>query len=235
MSDLVVSNLYTAYDRADVLSGVSLTAHTGQITCILGANGAGKSTLIRSILGLTRPRVGSIRFGGHELIGRATHDIVALGIACIPEGRKVFPRLTVTENLLTGAYRERSRAIIRERIERVYATFPRLRERAGQLAGTMSGGEQAMLSIGRGLMAAPRLLIIDEPSLGLSPLFVRENFRVIRDLNGAGGTILLVEQNVKQTLAIAHAGCVLSQGRVVAQGSADALRDNVEVQRAYFG
>jgi branched-chain amino acid transport system ATP-binding protein len=235
MSDLVVSNLYTAYDRADVLSGVSLTAHTGQITCILGANGAGKSTLIRSVLGLTRPRAGSIRFRGHELIGRATHDIVALGIACIPEGRKVFPRLTVTENLLTGAYRERSRAIIRERIERVYATFPRLRERAGQLAGTMSGGEQAMLSIGRGLMAAPRLLIIDEPSLGLSPLFVRENFRVIRDLNGAGVTILLVEQNVKQTLTIAHAGCVLSQGRVVAQGSADALRDNVEVQRAYFG
>jgi branched-chain amino acid transport system ATP-binding protein len=214
---------------------VSLAVQPGRITCILGANGAGKSTLIRSVLGLTRPRAGSIRFCGQELIGRATHAIVALGIACIPEGRKVFPKLTVTENLLTGAYRERSSALIRQRIDRVYSTFPRLRERAGQLAGTMSGGEQAMLSIGRGLMAEPRLLIIDEPSLGLSPLFVRENFRVIRDLNAAGVTILLVEQNVKQTLAIAHAGYVLSQGRVVAQGTAEALRDNVEVQRAYFG
>jgi branched-chain amino acid transport system ATP-binding protein len=235
MNELVVQDLHTAYDRADVLAGVSLNVRVGEITCILGANGAGKSTLIRSILGLTRPRAGSIRFGEHELIGRPTHEIVALGIACIPEGRKVFPRLSVLENLRTGAYRERSQALVRERTERVFGIFPRLRERAAQLAGTMSGGEQAMLSIGRGLMADPRLLIIDEPSLGLSPLFVRENFRVIRSLNQAGVTILLVEQNVKQTLAIAHAGYVLSQGRVVAHGTAQTLRDNVEVQRAYFG
>jgi branched-chain amino acid transport system ATP-binding protein len=235
MSALVVRDLHTAYDRADVLSGVSIDVEPGRITCILGANGAGKSTLIRSVLGLTRPRAGSIRFGDQELVGLPTHEIVSLGIACIPEGRKVFPKLTVIENLRTGAYRERSTAVIAQRIERVFATFPRLRERAGQLAGTMSGGEQAMLSIGRGLMAEPRLLIIDEPSLGLSPLFVRENFRVIRALNEAGVTILLVEQNVKQTLSISHAGYVLSQGRVVAQGSAEALRDNVEVQRAYFG
>ena len=235
MSALVVRDLHTAYDRADVLSGVSLTVEAGRITCILGANGAGKSTVIRSVLGLTRPRAGSIRFEDRELVGLPTHAIVSLGIACIPEGRKVFPKLTVIENLRTGAYRERSSAVIAQRIERVFATFPRLRERAGQLAGTMSGGEQAMLSIGRGLMAEPRLLIIDEPSLGLSPLFVRENFRVIRELNQAGVTILLVEQNVKQTLAISHTGYVLSQGRVVAQGSAEALRDNVEVQRAYFG
>jgi branched-chain amino acid transport system ATP-binding protein len=235
MSELKVENLTTAYDRADVLSGVSVTAHSGQITCILGANGAGKTTLIRSVLGLTPPREGSIRFAGHELVGRPTHEVVSLGIACIPEGRKVFPRLTVTENLLTGAYRERRRAVVQQRIDRVYSIFPRLRERAGQLAGTMSGGEQAMLSIGRGLMADPQLLIIDEPSLGLSPLFVRENFRVIRELNQAGVSILLVEQNVKQTLAIAHAGYVLSQGRVVAHGTAEALRDNIEVQRAYFG
>jgi branched-chain amino acid transport system ATP-binding protein len=235
MSELKVENLTTAYDRADVLSGVSVTAHSGQITCILGANGAGKTTLIRSVLGLTRPREGSIRFAGQELVGRPTHEVVSLGIACIPEGRKVFPRLTVTENLLTGAYRERRRAVVQQRIDRVYSIFPRLRERAGQLAGTMSGGEQAMLSIGRGLMADPQLLIIDEPSLGLSPLFVRENFRVIRELNQAGVSILLVEQNVKQTLAIAHAGYVLSQGRVVAHGTAEALRDNIEVQRAYFG
>jgi branched-chain amino acid transport system ATP-binding protein len=235
MSELKVENLTTAYDRADVLSGVSVTAHSGQITCILGANGAGKTTLIRSVLGLTPPREGSIRFAGHELVGRPTHEVVSLGIACIPEGRKVFPRLTVTENLLTGAYRERRSAVVQQRIDRVYSIFPRLRERAGQLAGTMSGGEQAMLSIGRGLMADPQLLIIDEPSLGLSPLFVRENFRVIRELNQAGVSILLVEQNVKQTLAIAHAGYVLSQGRVVAHGTAKALRDNIEVQRAYFG
>jgi branched-chain amino acid transport system ATP-binding protein len=235
MSELKVENLTTAYDRADVLSGVSVTAHSGQITCILGANGAGKTTLIRSVLGLTPPREGSIRFAGHELVGRPTHEVVSLGIACIPEGRKVFPRLTVTENLLTGAYRERRSAVVQQRIDRVYSIFPRLRERAGQLAGTMSGGEQAMLSIGRGLMADPQLLIIDEPSLGLSPLFVRENFRVIRELNQAGVSILLVEQNVKQTLAIAHAGYVLSQGRVVAHGTAEALRDNIEVQRAYFG
>jgi len=235
MSELQVENLTTAYDRADVLSGVSVTAHSGQITCILGANGAGKTTLIRSVLGLTPPRGGSIRFAGQELVGRPTHEVVSLGIACIPEGRKVFPRLTVTENLLTGAYRERRRAVVQQRIDRVYSIFPRLRERAEQLAGTMSGGEQAMLSIGRGLMADPQLLIIDEPSLGLSPLFVRENFRVIRELNQAGVSILLVEQNVKQTLAIAHAGYVLSQGRVVAHGTAEALRDNIEVQRAYFG
>jgi branched-chain amino acid transport system ATP-binding protein len=235
MSELIVEGLYTAYDRVDVLSGVSLAVRTGQITCILGANGAGKSTLIRSVLGLTRPRAGSIRFGQHELVGRATHDIVALGVACIPEGRKVFPKLSVRENLLAGAYRVRDQDVVRERIAKVYGVFPRLRERAGQLAGTMSGGEQAMLSIGRGLMADPRLLIVDEPSLGLSPLFVRENFRVIRALNEAGVTILLVEQNVKQTLAIAHAGYVLSQGRVVAHGTAAELRDNLEVRRAYFG
>jgi branched-chain amino acid transport system ATP-binding protein len=235
MTELVVQDLTTAYDRADVLSGVSVTARRGEITCILGANGAGKTTLIRSVLGLTRPRAGSVRFGRHELVGRPTHEVVSLGIACIPEGRKVFPRLTVTENLLTGAYRERRREVVQQRINRVYSIFPRLHERASQLAGTMSGGEQAMLSIGRGLMADPQLLIVDEPSLGLSPLFVRENFRVIRELNQAGVTILLVEQNVKQTLAIAHAGYVLSQGRVVAHGTAEALRDNIEVQRAYFG
>jgi branched-chain amino acid transport system ATP-binding protein len=174
-------------------------------------------------------------FDGAELAGRATHEIVARGIACIPEGRKVFPKMTVNENLLVGAYREGNKDVIRSRMEQVYATFPRLRERRAQLAGTMSGGEQAMLSIGRGLMAAPKLLIIDEPSLGLSPLFVKENFNVIRHVNEMGVTVLLVEQNVKQTLAIAHRGYVLSQGRVVAEGSAEELRDNDQVRRAYFG
>jgi len=235
VAELRIQDIFTAYDQADVLSGVSLNASAGSITCILGSNGAGKTTLIRSVLGLTPPRSGSITFGDTDLVGRPTHQIVALGIACIPEGRKVFPKMTVSENLSVGAYREAKQDAVRTRMEQVYATFPRLLERRGQLAGTMSGGEQAMLSIGRGLMAGPKLLIIDEPSLGLSPLFVKENFNVIRRVNETGVSVLLVEQNVKQTLAIAHRGYVLSQGRVVAQGSAEELRDNDQVRQAYFG
>ena len=235
MSELIVEDLYTAYGRADVLSGVSIRARPGEITCILGANGAGKSTLIRSILGLTPPRRGRILFEGQDLVGRPTHEIIAHGIACIPEGRKVFPKMSVYENLLAGAYRQHDPRAVTSRIEQVYGVFPRLRERAAQLAGTLSGGEQAMLSIGRGLVANPRLLIVDEPSLGLAPLLVKENFGVIRGVSETGVTVLLVEQNVKQTLAISHRGYVLSQGRVVAQGTAEALRGDREVQRAYFG
>jgi len=235
VSDLRVTELTAGYDRADVLHGVSVHARAGEVTCILGSNGAGKSTLIRSVLGLTPARSGSIRLGDTELTGRPTHAIVSFGIACIPEGRKVFPRMSVRENLLAGAYRVRARDEVRDSLEQVFATFPRLRERAEQLAGTMSGGEQAMLSIGRGLMSRPKLLIIDEPSLGLSPLFVKENFNVIRRVNETGVTVLLVEQNVKQTLAISHRGYVLAQGRVVAEGDAARLRDDPEVQRAYFG
>jgi len=235
VAELRIRDIYTAYDQADVLSGVSLNAPAGGITCILGSNGAGKTTLIRSVLGLTPPRSGSITYDGTDLVGRPTHEIVALGIACIPEGRKVFPKMTVSENLSVGAYRETNKDAIRARMDQVYATFPRLLERRSQLAGTMSGGEQAMLSIGRGLMAGPKLLIIDEPSLGLSPLFVKENFNVIQRVNETGVSVLLVEQNVKQTLAIAHRGYVLSQGRVVAQGSAEQLRNNDQVRQAYFG
>jgi len=235
VAELRIRDIYTAYDQADVLSGVSLNAPAGGITCILGSNGAGKTTLIRSVLGLTPPRSGSVTYDGTDLVGRPTHEIVALGIACIPEGRKVFPKMTVSENLSVGAYRETNKDAIRARMDQVYATFPRLLERRSQLAGTMSGGEQAMLSIGRGLMAGPKLLIIDEPSLGLSPLFVKENFNVIQRVNETGVSVLLVEQNVKQTLAIAHRGYVLSQGRVVAQGSAEQLRNNDQVRQAYFG
>jgi branched-chain amino acid transport system ATP-binding protein len=235
LAELQIDNLFAAYDRADVLSGVSLTAQARAITCLLGSNGAGKTTLIRAVLGLTPPRSGRVRFDGQELTTLPTHEIVRLGIACIPEGRKVFPKMSVRENLLVGAYGEPDQATIETRISQVWEVFPRLRERAGQLAGTMSGGEQAMLSIGRGLMASPRLLIIDEPSLGLSPLLVKENFQVIQRVNQMGVTVLLVEQNVKQTLAIAHYGYVLSQGRVVAEGTARALATNPEVQQAYFG
>jgi branched-chain amino acid transport system ATP-binding protein len=234
MSKLQIRNLRTGYDKVDVLHDVSIDVAPGKITCILGANGAGKSTLIRSILGLTLPRAGQVLWDGADLTGEKTHRIIARGIACIPEGRKVFPRMSVEENLMLGAYLEKGGAQLRERIERVYKIFPRLRERARQFAGTMSGGEQAMVSIGRGLMAAPRLLLIDEPSLGLSPLFVKENFKVIKQINELGTTVLLVEQNAHQTLAISHYGYVLSQGRVVASGTAQQLADNNDVRAAYF-
>jgi branched-chain amino acid transport system ATP-binding protein len=232
---LQLRGIYTAYDKADVLTDVSLSVESGRITCILGSNGSGKSTLIRSILGLTRPRLGTVRLGEQDITRLPTHLINKAGIACIPEGRKVFPKLTVEENLLVGAYRERDKATIQQRLGRVYEIFPRLRERVRQLGGTMSGGEQAMLSIGRGLMSAPKLLLIDEPSLGLSPLFVQETFNVIQRINDSGVTVLLVEQNVHQTLAIAHYGYVLMQGRVVASGTTESLRGNEEVQKAYFG
>src|SRR5881275_718909 len=235
MEELRVENVFTAYDRADVLQDVSLTVERGTITCLLGSNGSGKTTLIRSILGLTPPRRGRVVFGDRDLTRLPTHGIVALGIAAIPEGRKVFPRCTVLENLLLGAYLETDAAVIRQRLERVFAVFPRLAERREQLAGTMSGGEQAMVSIGRGLMGAPKLLLIDEPSLGLSPLFVQENFAVLRKVNESGVTVFLVEQNVHQTLAIAHDGYVLSKGRVVARGTARELLENDEVRKAYFG
>ena len=232
---LEIAEVFTGYDRADVLQGVSLTVEPGSITCLLGSNGSGKTTLIRSILGLTLPRAGRIVFDGSEITRLPTHKVIAAGIACIPEGRKVFPKLTVEENLRVGAYQEPSEAVTRARIEEIYGTFPRLAERRAQIAGTMSGGEQAMISIGRGLMRAPKLLLVDEPSLGLSPLLVKENFNIIRAINERGITVFLVEQNVHQTLAISHYGYVLSKGRVVAAGRPDELADRAEVREAYFG
>jgi branched-chain amino acid transport system ATP-binding protein len=232
---LELSDITTAYSKADVLNGVSLTVEPGRITCLLGSNGSGKTTLIRSILGLTPPRAGQVRFDGADITGFATHRIIAAGIACIPEGRKVFPKLTVAENLRIGAYQERSADAVASRFEEIYRLFPRLAERKNQLAGTMSGGEQAMVSIGRGLMRAPKILLIDEPSLGLSPRFVKDNFRIIQDISARGITVFLVEQNVHQTLAISHYGYVLSKGRVVAAGTAAELADRSEVREAYFG
>jgi len=232
---LDIEGVFTAYGKADVLEGVSLEVEPGRITCLLGTNGSGKTTLIRSILGLTRPRAGRIRFDGADITALPTHKVIAAGVACIPEGRKVFPKLTVEENLRLGAYQEASKAVARERMEEIYRQFPRLAERRTQLAGTMSGGEQAMISIGRGLMRAPKLLLIDEPSLGLSPLLVRENFNIIREISERGITVFLVEQNVRQTLAISHYGYVLSKGRVVASGTPAELADRSEVREAYFG
>src|ERR1700756_1229771 len=232
---LEIEGVHTAYDKADVLEGVSLKIEPGRITCLLGSNGSGKTTLIRSILGLTPPRAGRIALDGQDITALPTHKVIAAGVACIPEGRKVFPKLTVEENLRLGAYQEPSEAVTQERMAEIFRLFPRLAERRMQLAGTMSGGEQAMVSIGRGLMRAPKLLLIDEPSLGLSPLFVMENFAVIRRINEQGVTVFLVEQNVHQTLAIAHRGYVLSQGRVVGQGTAAELLRDEQVRAAYFG
>jgi len=232
---LEIDGVTTAYDKADVLQGVSLSVASGGITCLLGSNGSGKTTLVRSILGLTPPRTGRIIFDGTDVTRTPTHKIVAAGVACIPEGRKVFPKLTVEENLRVGAYQETSDAVVKERMADILRIFPRLAERRTQLAGTMSGGEQAMVSIGRGLMCAPKLLLIDEPSLGLSPRLVKENFNVIRQINERGITVFLVEQNVHQTLAISHHGYVLSKGQVAAAGTPDELRSREEVREAYFG
>ena len=232
---LDIQGLTAGYDRANVLEEVSLTIEPGRITCLLGSNGSGKTTLIRSILGLTVPRSGRVVFDGADITGLATHKVIAAGVACIPEGRKVFPKFSVEENLRLGAYQETSDDVTQQRMSEIYRLFPRLAERRAQLAGTMSGGEQAMVSIGRGLMRAPKLLLIDEPSLGLSPLFVKENFNVIRQINERGITIFLVEQNVRQTLGISHYGYVLSKGRVVASGTSAELASRDEVREAYFG
>jgi len=232
---LTVEGLRVGYDRADVLEDVSLTVAPASITCLLGSNGSGKTTLIRAILGLTRSRRGKVLFDDLDLTNRPTHEIVACGVACIPEGRKVFPKLSVLENLRVGAYLETRREVIFRRLEQVFAWFPRLAERRHQLGGTLSGGEQAMLSIGRGLMSAPRILLVDEPSLGLSPLLVKENFGILQRINREGVTVFLVEQNVHQTLEIAHRGFVLSKGRVVSSGTPAELLADPRMREAYFG
>jgi branched-chain amino acid transport system ATP-binding protein len=232
---LSVIGLAAGYDRADVLKDVAVEVKPGTVTCILGANGAGKSTLIRAILGLNRVRRGEVYFGGDSIANMATHKIAALGIATVPEGNRVLPRMTVLDNLKVGGLLVRDPRRVAARMEELFETFPRLRERSGQLAGTLSGGERSMLSIARGLMNDPELVVFDEPSLGLSPLFVSEVFGIVRRLKAAGRSILLVEQNVRQTLDVADYGYVLVQGRVVAEGDAESLKQNAELHKAYFG
>ena len=223
------------YDRADVLKGVTVEVKPGTVTCILGANGAGKSTLIRTILGLNRVRKGEVYFGGDAIANMPTHKIAALGIATVPEGNRVLPRMTVLDKLKVGGLLMRDSRRVAARMEELFETFPRLRERRGQLAGTLSGGERSMLSIARGLMTDPELVVFDEPSLGLSPLFVSEVFGIVRRLKASGLSILLVEQNVCQTLDVADYGYVLVQGQVVAEGDAESLKQNAELHKAYFG
>ena len=232
---LITENISAAYGSARVLNAVSIAAKPGAITCILGANGAGKTSLIRAIIGLLPASAGRIVLDGEPLSGLSPHARIGRGVGCVPEGRKLFPKMTVEENLRVGAYLVADKRLIGQRLDRVYQTFPRLAERRQQFAGTMSGGEQAMVSIGRALMSEPRILLIDEPSLGLSPALVRDSFAIIREINKTGVSILLVEQNVRQTLAIADYGYVISQGSVVAHGTSEHLLGDEEMKKAYFG
>ncbi len=231
---LEVGDLEAGYGAVTVLRGLSMTVAAGEIVAVLGANGVGKSTLNNTLSALIRPNRGTIRFDGADISAASPAQVVAAGLIQVPEGRRVFPDLSVRENLLLGSYR-RGRARRDENIERICTVFPRLRERFGQAAGTLSGGEQQMLAIGRGLMAEPRLLILDEPSLGLSPLLVEEMFALIRSINAQGLSILLVEQNVAQTLEIAHRAYVLEQGRFVMAGPSAELADDPGLRRSYLG
>ena len=231
---LEVVALHAGYGPIEVLRGIDLTVAAGEIVALLGSNGAGKSTLNNNISGLYRSFGGTIRFDGKDITEAPSMRIVEAGLVQVPEGRRVFPNLTVRDNLELGSYR-RGKPARAQNLERVLATFPRLRERLRQAAGTLSGGEQQMLAIGRGLMAEPRLLILDEPSLGLSPLLVEEMFALIGRLNAHGLSILLVEQNVMQSLTIAHRAYVLENGRIALQGPAADLANHPDLRRSYLG
>jgi branched-chain amino acid transport system ATP-binding protein len=231
---LEVAALRAGYGPIEVLRGIDLTVAAGEIVALLGSNGAGKSTLNNNISGLYRPFGGTIRFDGKDIAGTPSMQIVEAGLVQVPEGRRVFPNLTVRDNLELGSYR-RGKPARAQNLERVLTTFPRLRERLRQAAGTLSGGEQQMLAIGRGLMAEPRLLILDEPSLGLSPLLVEEMFALIGRLNADGLSILLVEQNVMQSLTIAHRAYVLENGRIALQGPAAELAEHPDLRKSYLG
>ena len=232
---LTIDGLATAYGKIEALKGVSLQANAGQVTCLLGPNGAGKSTLMLTIAGILKPKAGSIRFEDEELVGKSCADIVARGLALVPENRLVFPALTVRENLMAGAYRRRDRAAIRDDIDKMFVRFPRLKERVDQLAGTLSGGEQQMLAVARALMSRPRLLLMDEPSVGLAPLVVAEIFQIIRQLHSEGVTIFLVEQNAHMALKVAHHFYLMEQGRVTFSGNPGEMSGDDVIQRAYLG
>jgi branched-chain amino acid transport system ATP-binding protein len=235
MSLLALRGVDVAYGDLPALTGVDLVIEPGEILSVVGANGAGKTTMLRAISGLLRPRAGEIVLDGTRLDRLPSHAVVERGVVQAPEGRKIFPGLTVLENLELGSYPRAARAHRRESLERVLGLFPILAERRRQAAGTMSGGQQQMLAIGRALMARPRLLMLDEPSLGLAPRIVQEIFRIIGEINRTGTTVLLVEQNTRQALALAGRGYVLENGRVVLAGPGRALLDNAHVQRAYLG
>src|SRR6266571_978703 len=234
MALLEVSDIHTRYGAIEALKGVSLTVDAGEVVTLIGSNGAGKSTTLRSISGLTPASAGTITFGGEDITRMPPHEVVTLGIALAPEGRHCFPRMTVRENLDLGAHRRRGPEI-GEDLDRVYDLFPRLQEREHQKAGTMSGGEQQMLAIGRALMARPRLLLLDEPSMGIAPILVERIYETIAEINKQGTAILLVEQNANYALGVSNRGYVLETGKVALSNDSDKLREDPEVQKAYLG
>jgi branched-chain amino acid transport system ATP-binding protein len=235
MAMLEVNDIHTYYGNIHALKGISLTVDQGEIVSLIGANGAGKTTTLRSISGLLKPREGSITLNGDDLIQYPAHELVYQGIAMVPEGRGVFSRLTVSENLDMGAYSRDDKAGIEDDLDRVFTLFPRLKERASQVAGTLSGGEQQMLATGRALMAHPSILLMDEPSMGLAPILVESIFDTILEINKEGTTILLVEQNALMALQVANRGYVLQTGEIVLHDTAENLRQNEMVQKAYLG
>lgn len=232
---LVLDDVTFSYDGAMAVSGVSMTVRPGEIVALLGSNGAGKSTTAKVIAGALRPQKGTVSFGDVVLSGRPAHKVMRHGVVLVPEGRLVFPEMTVHENLLMGAYKESSRQKVEERLQEIYGIFPRLRERVKQAAGSMSGGEQQMLALARGLMAAPRMLILDEPSLGVMPKLVREIFDLIRKIAANGISVLLIEQNARASLEIAGRGYVLEKGRIIVQGNASELLNDEFIGKAYLG
>ena len=232
---LEVEDIHTFYGSIAALKGVSLEVNEGEVVTLIGANGAGKSTTLRSIHGLNTPKQGRIVFRGKDITRRGPHDIVEMGISQSPEGRRLFPHMSVLENLEMGAFQRKDRAGIREDLNRVYSLFERLEERKQQRAGTLSGGEQQMCAIGRALMARPKLLMLDEPSMGLAPIFVEKIFEIIREINEQGTTILLVEQNALMALDAAQRGYVMETGKIALHDDAKALRENEQVQKTYLG
>jgi branched-chain amino acid transport system ATP-binding protein len=235
MTMLEVNDVHTYYGSIHALKGISLVVEEGEIVTMIGANGAGKSTTLNTVCGLLHPRSGSILLHGQEIHMMPAHDIVGLGVSQAPEGRRIFARLTVQENLEMGAFRRQDSNGIRRDTERVFSLFPRLKERRKQRGGTLSGGEQQMLAIGRALMANPRLLLLDEPSMGLAPILVEDIFRTVQEINQDGTTVLLVEQNALMAFSVAHRGYVMETGTIALQGSAEELRENPQVKAVYLG
>jgi len=232
---LELSNVHTFYGTIEALKGISIDVHEGEIVTLIGANGAGKSTTLRSVNGLNHPRTGTIRFMGEDITSKPAHEIVRMGISQSPEGRKLFPRMTVVENLEMGAFQRNDKAEIKEDMDHVFTLFPRLAERRTQKAGTLSGGEQQMCAIGRAMMARPKLLMLDEPSMGLAPIFVERIFETVVEINKEGTPILLVEQNALMALEVAQRGYVMQTGRIALEGLASELKTNEEVRKTYLG
>ncbi len=230
-----IRDIVTAYGQIEALKGVTLDVAQGKITCLLGPNGAGKTTLMMTTAGILKPRRGTIRLAGENIAGAQPHAIVAKGIALVPENRLVFPQMSVVENLQAGAYQRKDKAEIASDVERMFTRFPRLKERSLQEAGTLSGGEQQMLSVARALMSRPKLLLMDEPSLGLAPLIVEEIFRIIADLHRDGTTIFLVEQNAHMALKVAHHFYLIEQGKITFSGTPGSLAEDEVIRRAYLG